>query len=48
MHREKEKGRVDLIVSACPTIVNTEYLQREDESLVSYTGYYVKTSTGTT
>ena len=45
---KKRKERVDLIVSACPTIVNTEYLQREDESLVSYTGYYVKISTGTT
>ena len=29
MHREREET-VDRIVSACPAIVNTEYLQRQN------------------
>ena len=45
--REREREReetVDHIVSACPTIVNTEYPLRHDLVLVSYTRYYVNTS----
>ena len=44
--RETEREEtVDHIVPVCVTIVNTEYFQIMIQSLLSYAGYYVKTST---
>ena len=46
--RDRERQReetVDHIVPVCLTIVNTEYFQIMIQSLLSYAGYYVKTST---
>ena len=48
MHREGERERertVDHILSVCSTMVILSISKDVIESIVSYTGYYVKTST---